>query len=166
MAHNLILGESSEVSRRVTTILTAYQKEYLSDKDGTLSKFEPMINFCFQNTPFPHLMLKSSSNQMAWQMGYKDEYNIEKGSLNQVMGVSSKDDSDKLRGKRGWILIEEMGSFHNLLATYDNIRNGVEEGDYTFGIIYLVGTSSEEESDFKSAKTLLYNPGSYNIYSI
>lgn len=167
MGHNLILGESEESKRRVITVLTAYQKEYLKDdKDGTLSKFKPAINFSFANTPFPHLMLKNSPNEMSWQMGYKDEYGIEKGSLNQVMAVSAKDDSGKLRGKRGWILYEEMGNFKDLLSLYDVTRKSVEDGDYTFACQYLVGTASEKESDFTSAKTLLYNPEGYNIYAL
>lgn len=167
MSHNLILGESEESNRRVITVLTAYQKEYLKDdKDGTLSKFKPSINFSFANTPFPHLMLKNSPNEMSWQMGYKDEYGIEKGSLNQVLAVSAKDDSEKLRGKRGWILFEEMGSFKGLLSLYDITRKSVEDGDYTFATMYLVGTAAESESDFSSAKTLLYNPDGYNILSI
>lgn len=167
MSHNLILGESEESKRRVITVLTAYQKEYLKDdKDGTLSKFKPSINFSFANTPFPHLMLKNSPNEMSWQMGYKDEYGVEKGSLNQVLAVSAKDDSEKLRGKRGWILFEEMGSFKGLLSLYDITRKSVEDGDYTFATMYLVGTAAESESDFSSAKTLLYNPDGYNILSI
>lgn len=166
MAHNLILGESSEARKRVTTILTAYQKEYLSDKDGTLSKFEPMINFISENTEFPRLRLRSSSQDMFWQMGYLDEYGRKKGSLNNVMGVSSKDDSGKLRGKRGHIYFEEMGSFPNLLEIFDVVRQGMEEGDYTFGFSYLVGTAAEKESNFESAKTLLYNPQGNNIYSV
>lgn len=167
MSHNLILGESEESNRRVITVLTAYQKEYLKDdKDGTLSKFKPSINFSFANTPFPHLMLKNSPNEMSWQMGYKDEYGVEKGSLNQVLAVSAKDDSEKLRGKRGWILFEEMGSFKGLLSLYDITRKSVEDGDYTFATMYLVGTAAESESDFSSAKTLLYNPDGYNILSV
>ena len=167
MGHNLILGESFESKKRVITVLTAYQKEFLSDdKDGTLSKFKPAINFSFSNTPFPHLMLKNSPNEMSWQMGYKDEYGIEQGSLNQVLAVSAKDDSEKIRGKRGWILIEEMGSFKGLLSLYDITRKSVEDGDYTFATMYLVGTAAEKESDFSSAKTLLYNPEAYNILSI
>ena len=167
MARNLILGESQESRKRVITILTAYQKEYLSDsKDGTLSKFKPAINFSFSNTPFPRLMLKNSPNEMSWQMGYKDEYGVEKGSLNQVLAVSSKDDSEKLRGKRGWILFEEMGSFKGLLSLYDITRKSVEDGDYTFSLMYLIGTAAEDESDFSSAKTLLYSPEGYNIQSI
>ena len=166
MAKNLILGESQEVRKRVTTILTAHQKEYLADKDGTLSKFEPMINFVSENTEFPRLRLRSSSQDMFWQMGYIDEYGRKKGSLNSVMGVSSKDDSGKLRGKRGHIYFEEMGSFPNLLEIFDVVRQGMEEGDYTYGLAFLVGTAAEKESNFESAKTLLYNPNGYNIYAI
>lgn len=167
MAHNLILGENKESRKRVITVLTAYQKEYLSDsKDGTLSKFKPAINFSFSNTPFPHLTLKNSPNEMTWQMGYKDEYGIERGSLNQVLAVSAKDDSEKLRGKRGWILYEEMGSFKGLLSLYDITRKSVEDGDYTFACQYLIGTAAEDESDFSSAKTLLYSPEGYNIMSL
>lgn len=166
MAHNLILGENTESRRRVITVLTAYQKEFLSDsKDGTLSKFKPAINFSFVNTPFPRLMLKNSPNEMAWQMGYKDEYGVEKGSFNQVLGVSAKDDSEKLRGKRGWILYEEIGSFKGLLSLYDITRKSVEDGNYTFACQYLIGTAAEDESDFSSAKTLLYNTEAYNIKS-
>lgn len=166
MAKNLILGENNEVKKRVTSILTAHQKEYLSDKDGTLSKFEPMINFVSENTEFPRLRLRNSSQDMLWQMGYIDEYGRKKGSLNTVMGVSSKDDSGKLRGKRGYIFFEEMGSFPNLLEIYDIVRQGMEEGEYTYGLAYLVGTAAEKESNFEAAKTLLYNPLGNNIYSI
>ena len=166
MAHNLILGENEEVKKRVTTILTAYQKEYLSDKDGTLSKFTPMIDFVRDNTEFPRLLIRNAPQDMFWEMGYKDDNGITRGSLNTVIGVSSKDDSEKLRGKRGYLLFEEMGSFPNLLTIYDIVRHGVEEGEFTYGLIYLVGTAAEDASDFSSAKTLLYSPEGYNIYSL
>ena len=166
MSHNLIVGENSTAKKRVMTVLTAYQKEYLGGKDGTLSKFEPIIDFVAENTEFPRLRLQSSMNDMTWIMGYKDENGRKKGSLNAVIGVSSKDDEDKLRGKRGYILFEEMGSFPNLISIYNTVRQGVEEGDYTFGLIFLVGTAAEDASDFSSAKELLYNCEGYNIYSI
>ena len=167
MEHNLLLGENKESRKRCITILTAYQKEYLKDdKDGTLSKFRPAINFLASNTPFPHLMLKNSPNEMSWQMGYKDEYGVEKGSFNSVMAVPLKEDSDKLRGKRATILFEEMGTMSNLLSVYDTCRRSVEDGSYTFNQMYLVGTSNNEESDFQSAKILLTNPDAYNIYSV
>lgn len=170
MTHNLILGEADpnpDTHRRRTTVLTAYEKEYLKDdKDGTFSKFKPAMGFIFTHTPFPHLMLKNSPNEMSWQMGYKNELGVDDGSLNQVLGVSAKDNPDKLRGKRGWVLFEEMGSFKGLLALYDTTRKGVEDGNYAFATMYLVGTAAEDESDFTSAKTLLYNPEGYNIHAI
>lgn len=167
MSKNLIIGESVETQRRNITVLTAYQKEYLrDDKDGTLSKFVPTLSHLSKYTPFPRLMIKQSSNEMTWQMGYKDEYGKLQGSLNMVMGVSAKDDSDKLRGKRGWILFEEFGNFSGLLELYDVTRKSVEDGDFTFSLMYLVGTANNKESNFQSAKTLLYAPSFYNIKEV
>lgn len=167
MSHNLIVGESEATHKRCITVLTAAQKEYLKDdKDGTLNKFIPELSFVIDNTPFPNLLLKNSPNEMSWQMGYKKPNGAIGGSMNQVLGVSAKDDSDKLRGKRGWILYEEMGTFDGLLELYDVTRKSVEDGDYTFACMYLVGTANNKESSFLSAKKLLYAPESYNIQSI
>lgn len=167
MSHNLIVGESEATHKRCITVLTAAQKEYLKDdKDGTLNKFTPELSFVIDNTPFPNLLLKNSPNEMSWQMGYKKPNGAIGGSMNQVLGVSAKDDSDKLRGKRGWILYEEMGTFDGLLELYDVTRKSVEDGDYTFSCMYLVGTANNKESSFLSAKKLLYAPESYNIQSV
>ena len=59
-----------------------------------------------------------------------------------------------------------MGSFKGLLSLYDITRKSVEDGDYTFACQYLIGTAAEDESDFSSAKTLLYNPEGYNILAL
>lgn len=167
MTRNLILGLSNTSRKRTITTLVAYQKEYLKDdKDGTFSKFKPSLNFLRANTPFPRLMLKNSPNEMSWQMGYKDDAGIDRGSFNSVIGVSAKDDPDKCRGKRSDFYIEEMGTFSGLLAFYDTIRKGVEDGNFAFNLIFLVGTANESESDFSSAKVLLYNPDGYNLYAI
>lgn len=167
MTHNLFHGESEVAKKRVTTVLTAYEKEYLKDeKDGTLAKFIPMMDFVRTNTPFPRLMLKNSPNDMSWIMGYKDSAGATQGSRNTVLGVSAKDNPDKLRGKRGWILFEEMGAFRGLLALYDTTRRSVEDGSYAFACMYLVGTANEKESSFKSAKTLLYKTGAYRIFTL
>lgn len=167
MTHNLFHGESEISKKRVTTVLTAYEKEYLKDeKDGTFAKFTPMLDFVRTNTPFPRLMLKNSPNDMSWQMGYKDATGATAGNRNTVLGVSAKDNPDKLRGKRGWILFEEMGTFKGLLPLYDTTRKSVEEGNYAFACMYLVGTSNEKESSFESAKILLYHTQGYRIYTI
>ena len=74
---------------------------------------------------------------MTWIMGYKDvELDIERGTQNTVLGVSSKDDESKLRGKRAAkILVEEFGSFPRLVDMYNVLIPSVQEGDIVFGQI-------------------------------
>ena len=167
IAKRFILGESREVNKEVKCLVTAYQKEYLT-KYGILNKFQSYIDFAAQNTEFPTRRLKSSLNEMAWKMGYIDlDTNTQKGTLNEVLGVSSKDDESKLRGKRSVLIaIEEFGSFPNLLGLFGTLRPSVEEGDVTFGEIYMQGTSGDNDSDFAAAQELMYNPKGYNIQEI
>ena len=166
MSHNLILGENSEVTKRVTTVLTAYLKEYLSEKDGTLSKFTPMVDFLAQNTEFPRLMYKRSQAEMTWIMGYKNSNGNIMGSRNSVLGLSVKDDEGKVRGKRGFILFEEIGSYKNFKETWDNVRDSVKDGEEVFSILYGVGTAGDDASDFAGVRTMLYNPDSYEVYAL
>ena len=95
-----VVGDNEETQKNVRAMVTAYQKEYLT-KDGTLNKFVEMIDFQAQHTQFPAKRLRSSLQDMQWKMGYVDlDTGAQKGTLNEVIGVSSKDDPDKLRGKR------------------------------------------------------------------
>lgn len=166
LAHMLLLGENEDAKRRVTAILTAYLKEYLADKKGTLSLFLPMVDFCAKHTEFPRLMLKRSMSEMLWQMGYKDSNGNAHGSLNQVMGVSVKDDEGKIRGKRGWIFFEEMGNFPNFKEVWNNVRDSTMEGDIVFGLLYAIGTAGDDESDFAGVRTMLYNPASFGVLAL
>ena len=141
LAHNIVIGENEIAFKNTMSIITASSKEYLSGKDGTLSKFIPMMDFCAEFTQFPRKRLRDSMQDMIWRMGYKDaELGIEKGTLNSVVGVSSNDDESKLRGKRACdILIEEMGTFPRLLDLYNVLLPSVQEGDIAFGQIYMLG---------------------------
>lgn len=167
LSHLFILGENAEAHEKVTGIVTAYQKEYLI-KDGVLNKFVDMINFCATHTQFPRKRLKDSMQEMTWTMGYRDaELNIERGTQNTILGVSSKDDESKLRGKRAAkILVEEMGTFSKLLDLYNILLPSVQEGDIVFGQIFACGTSGDSESDFAGAKEIMYNPEGYNMYAL
>lgn len=166
MSHNLTLGENEFSKTEVTTILAGYTKEYLSQKDGTLDKFVKMKDFVSENTEFPRLLSTNRPSDMLWIAGTKDANGVTSGSKNSVMGVAVKDDESKVRGKRGFILFEEMGSFKNLLATYNNTRDSVKDGDEVFALIYLVGTAGDKDSDFSGAREILYNPDGYEIYPI
>ena len=165
-AHNFILGENEIACKKINTVVTAYQKEYLT-KDGTLNKFLSMADFCAEHTQFPRKRLKSSLQDMVWIMGYKDvDTNIEKGTLNTVLGVSSKDDESKMRGKRAHILVDEFGTFARLIDAYNVWLPSVQEGDIVFAFIYLCGTSGDNESDFAGAQEIMYNPKGYNMYAL
>lgn len=167
IAKRFLLGESKEVNKEVKCLVTAYQKEYLT-KDGILNKFQSYIDFCAQNTQFPARKLRSSLQDMNWKSGYIDlNTGTQKGTLNEVIGVSSKDDESKLRGKRGVLIaIEEFGSFPNLLGLYGTLRPSVEEGDVVYGMIYMQGTAGDDESDFASAQEIMYNPLGYNMQAV
>ena len=165
--HIFVVGENKDAHEKVKGVVTAYQKEYLT-KDGVLNKFVDMANFCATNTQFPRKRLKNSLQEMTWIMGYKDvELDIERGTQNTVLGVSSKDDESKLRGKRAAkILIEEFGTFPRLVDLYNVLLPSVQDGDIIFGQIYMLGTAGDNESDFAGAQEIMYNPRGYNMYAL
>lgn len=166
MAHNLLVGENSFAHKQITTVIAAYLSEYLSSKNGTLDKFSNMIDFIAANTSFPRGMYKASPSEMLWQAGRKNKNGNVIGSKNSVMGVSVKDDESKVRGKRGYIFFEEIGSFKNLKEVYNNTRRSVKDGDNTFSLIYGVGTAGDKDSDFVGAKEIMYDPESFDIYPV
>ena len=167
LAHNFVLGENRKAYKDTRSVVTAYQKEYLT-RDGTLNKFEVMIDHCAQNTQFPARRLKSSVDKMNWIMGYVDlETGTKMGTKNEVLGVTSKDNIAKLRGKRSVFLgIEEFGSFPNLSDLYTVMRPSVRDGNLVFGLMYLQGTAGDKDSDFAGAQEIMYNPTGYDMYAL
>lgn len=162
-----VVGDNEETQNNVRAMVTAYQKEYLT-KDGTLNKFVEMVDFQAQHTQFPSKRLKSSLQEMQWKMGYTDlDTGAQRGTLNEVIGVSSKDDPDKLRGKRSSkIVIEEFGNFPKITDTYRVILPSVQEGDIVFGQLVLIGTGGSEGADFAGAAEILFNPDGFNIKAL
>lgn len=139
LAHNFILGENRKADKDTRSTITAYQKEYLT-KDGTLNKFEAIIDFCARNTQFPSRRIKNSLDKMNWIMGYIDlETGTKMGTKNEILGVTSKDNISKLRGKRSVFLgIEEFGCHikGTEVLMYDGLIKNVEDivvGDILMG---------------------------------
>ena len=168
LAKRFVLGESSEVNKKVTCYITATDKAKLLGGDQTLDKFQYDIDHCAQYTQFPSKRLINNLQSMEWRMGYEDlDTGVKMGTLNSVVGKSSNVDASKLRGSRGVLYIfEECGTFPNLLEVYNNLRYSVEEGNNVFGLLYLYGTTGDSDSDFSSAQELMYNPFGYNIQEI
>lgn len=141
LAKRFVMGESAEVNKKVTCYITADEKKYLVAGDQTLDKFQFNIDWMAENMELPSLRLINSLTNMQWVMGYKDsDSGVNKGTLNSVIGVTSKDDPAKLRGSRGVLyVIEEFGTFPALKNLWSNLLPSVEEGENVFGLLAAYG---------------------------
>lgn len=168
LARNFLLGESYYTQKEVNSFAIANEKEYLS-KDGVLNKYVSILDFCGDHTPFPRRKdLKDSWNAMHWIMGYKDpDTGLEKGTKNQVMGITLKNDPERARGKRG-VLIEweEFGKFTDSLKAWNIGRPSVEADGFAFGLMNAYGTGGTEGAAFEGLRELFYNTDGYNVFGI
>ena len=168
LARNFVLGETEKVNKNVVSLAIANEREYLT-KDGVLNKFIDVIDFCGEHTPFPRRReLKDSWQSMTWIMGYKDsETGAEKGTKNQVMGITLKNDPERARGKRCMFMLwEEFGKFDNSLKAWGIGRPSVEDGELVFGLMSAYGTGGTASAAFHGLRELFYNPKGYNVYGI
>lgn len=171
IARNFICGEAEvdgKVVGKVKSYAVANEKEYLT-KDGVLNKFLAIADFCAIHTAFPgNRSIKDSLNSMEWKMGRKDNRTgTDVGTLNEVMGVTLKNDPEKARGKRGSLIEwEEAGKFNDFLTAWGIARPSVEEDGYAFGLMNAYGTGGTEGAAFEGLEEIFYNSKGYNIYSI
>ena len=140
----------------------ASDKEYLIG-DGFLSKTDSLINFVDENTPFwQHKLVDQTLKKIA---GYKQVINgaeVRKGSLNEIHGVSLKDNPGKARGKSGDLgIFEEAGIFPGLKAAWEICKSSYEDGALTTGLMIAFGTGGEEDADFEALSEMFYDPDSY-----
>lgn len=169
LSRGFVIGDRKADNRHKTVtrgVVLADNKDFLI-KDGTLNKFEAMIDFQAQNTEFPRKRLKNSLNEMAWSMGYIDlNTGTKKGTGNEVYGVAVKDDPGKVRGKRAsFYALEEIGKFPNLAQVIKTAERSVKDGNVVFGLMVGIGTGGEEGNDFSGALDLIYHPAGSNILS-
>lgn len=166
-ARNFILGESKDAHKRFATFIVAASMTYLSGSDGTLTKFTPNIDFVKKHTQFPKRTLFDSSNKMTWVAGFKDKVTgANMGTQNSVSGIAVDTDPKKVRGKRGYLLWEEFGSFPNFIETWNIAKYGTEEGGIKYAFSYALGTAGDKDSDFFGAKEILYSPMGYDVYAL
>jgi hypothetical protein len=98
--------------------------------------------------------------------GYKKKVNgleIEMGMKSQIMGVSLKDNPDKVRGKAGeLVFFEEAGSFPGLLKAWEVTMPTMRQGSKTLGMMVAFGTGGTEGADFEAMEEIFYNPEAYD----
>ena len=168
LAKNFILGDTTKAKEKVKSFAIANEKEYLI-KDGILNKFVTVIDWNSTHTPWPRIRsLKDSLNDMHWRMGRKDNAKgVEVGVLNEVMGVTLKNDAQKARGKRGALVLwEEAGKFDDFLTAWKIAQPSVEESGFAFGFMMAGGTGGVEGGAFEGLEEIFYNSSGYNIHSM
>lgn len=153
------------------TYMIAYTSEFLLG-DGLFTKF--LANRQFINSPHPDekryltaFGKPSDYKKDINDMHFRASSNIdgeERGYMSEVMGISYKDDIDKIRGKRGrLIMVEELGAAPNADTVFNVLRSSVEQGGVTFGQIVGFGTGGSEAAKFGSLEKIFYAPQAYNV---
>lgn len=167
LAKRFIIGETSANldEGKVQCLVTAADRVKLSGTNQILSVFVDNIDFCAKNTQFEQARVKSSLQELSWKMGFKKKgSDVIYGSQNEVTGVLSGVNQDKLNGSRGVLyVVEEAGIFKDLLNMYNLIRPSVEQGSSVFGEILLYGTAGDDMSDFTAFAEMIYSPDGYNL---
>ena len=165
LARRCIIGETEENDKEVQCMVTAVDRTKLMDTNMILKVFKDNLDHCAKYTQFASHRLKSSDQEMEWKMGFKKAGSeVEYGSKNSVSGIISGVNQDKLNGSRGVLyLIEEAGIFKNLLSMYNMIRPSVEQGNDTFGEVFMYGTAGDDHSDFTAFAEIFYSPVGYNM---
>ena len=168
LSKRFIIGESAENKEDVQCMVTAADRTKLIGTNQILDVFIDDIDFCAKHTQFASRRLKSSIQELAWEMGYKKSgSDVAYGSRNSVSGIISGVNQDKLNGSRGVLyLIEEAGIFKDLLSMYNMIRPSVEQGTSVFGQIIAYGTAGDDMSDFTAFQEIFYSPEGYNMEAL
>ncbi|KKP51368.1 MAG: hypothetical protein UR43_C0022G0006 [candidate division TM6 bacterium GW2011_GWF2_33_332] len=138
-------------------------------EDGLLSKAWEMMDHIEQHTPWGKRRQKHDttmykrSSYIVDQKGLK----IEKGFKSEIMGISMKNDYQKVRGKGGKLLIyEESGKNPNLLQAWNISLKSMQQGRLTHGLAVSFGTGGTEDSDFMGLEQLFYQGDAYNIHQV
>ena len=149
--------------RNSKNFVFASSKEFLIG-DGLLSKAWEFLSFIDDHTAWAQPRLRD--REMHKMSGYKKKVNgmeIEMGMKSQIIGVSLKDNPDKVRGKAGeLVFFEEAGSFPGLLKAWEVTMPTMRQGAKTLGMMVAFGTGGTEGSDFAAMEEIFYNPAAYD----
>lgn len=137
--------------------------------DGLLTKAWQIMDFLDKYTAWAKQRLVST--RMERTSGYKitDEFGkqTEQGYLSSIIGITLKNDPERVRGTRAKLVLwEEGGKFPSLLDAWRIEQPSVETSDgKAFGLMIAFGTGGTEGASFEGLKELFYKPKSYNVLS-
>lgn len=135
--------------------------------DGLLTKAWQIMDFLDKHTEWAKQRLVST--RMERVSGYKvtDEFGkqTEQGYLSSIVGITLKNDPERIRGTRGKLVLwEEGGKFPNLLDAWRIEQPSVETDDgVAFGLMIAFGTGGTIGASFEGLKELFYKPNANNV---
>jgi hypothetical protein len=108
-------------------------------KDGILNKTWDIMDFCDKHTAWAKKRLKSTSTERKSGYKIKDEFGneTEQGYKSAIIGITLKNDPERLRGTRGKLMLfEEAGKFAQLDKAWSIARSSMEDEDgHAFGLM-------------------------------
>jgi len=138
--------------------------------DGIITKSFEMMDFIDTNTAWAKRrqvrddkLHRRASKKVTGASGVMSEV----GWKSEIQGVTVGDDYNKMRGKRGKLMVlEESGNFKDLDKLHQTLRPGMEDGNVTFGLILHIGTGGTEGASSTGFHELMKNPRAYRIHPV
>lgn len=154
--HRYFHGESNK------TFMFAENTTFLND-DGLFNKFLFKMDFINTYTEFRQPNdFKKSRDKMHFRASY-DDNGTEAGLMNEVSGMSLKDNPEGARGKRGYILWEEIGKFKGFASAYNIALKSVSQDGAVFATNVAFGTGGLDKKNFEDLESMFYDPDSYDM---
>lgn len=154
------------VNDRLTdNLVIASDSVYLYPK-GTMSMVKHHLHFIDKYTMFRRKKLIDRKDLV--QCGFKRNINgvdVEDGRRNYIRALTVKDNPDKGRGSdANLVVLEEGGTFPNLIDTYEAIKPATGTGLNRTGQILIHGTASKDlEGNTADFIQMFYNPERFGL---
>lgn len=154
-------------SPNLNNFIIADNKQFLGNEDGIMAKLNKLRSFVQANAWFLRKnFYKSSMSDYSFATGIKTVIGgspVVKGFNSSVAGVIIDGDSDKARGKRGNISVEEFGSFPKVGEVWKKALPSVNQYGTVFGQIRGGGTGGGTDEGYADLEAMFYDPKSYDI---
>ena len=152
--------------KKSKSFAVASEQKYLIG-DGLLTKAWQIMDFLDKNTGWAKRRLKSTSLERTSGFKIKDEITgkeVEDGYQSSIMGITLKNDPERIRGTRGKLVLwEEAGKFPDIKQAWQIERPALEDdAGNAFGLMIAFGTGGEEGADFEGLQDIFYHPDGFN----
>lgn len=153
---------------RSKSYLVVYDKQFLLG-DGIMSKVQSQMDFIDEHTGWSkrRLIDRDLHKKSGYTVKSPSGAWIEKGFKSEIIGVSIADEPDKMRGKRGKLIIyDEAGAFPKLYRIWGTSIASLRQGRVVYGYMLGMGTGGSAYNYAMSLEDMFYNPEAYEILPV